>query len=114
MFQLSKKGRVLKEKKPLSKTKQVFQKDTYTHNFTTALSLQQPRHKTTYPLINEWIKSWEYICKYNGLLFSHKTRKFYHDNMDGHEGLMVGKVNQTEKNKYFMISLIYGIKTKQQ
>ena len=38
MFQLSKKGRVLKEKKPLSKTKQVFQKDTYTHNFTTALS----------------------------------------------------------------------------
>lgn len=37
MFQLSKREGV-KGKKPLSKTKQVFQKDTYTHNFTTALS----------------------------------------------------------------------------
>ena len=30
------------------------------------------------------------------------------------EGLMVSEVNQTEKDKYFMISLTYEIKTKQQ
>ena len=71
MLQLSKKGRLLKETKLLS------QKDTCTHKLTTTLSTIA-KTQDLRPLIDEWIKKFRYICKYNGILFSHKTRKFYH------------------------------------
>ena len=52
------------------------------------------------------------VYDYNGILFSHKKEKNNPDicnNMDGPEGIMLSKVRQSEKDKYYMISLICGM-----
>ena len=48
---------------------------------------------------------------HNRILFGHKKEwKFaIYNNMDGLEGIMLGEICQTEKDKYCMISLICGI-----
>ena len=50
-----------------------------------------------------------YIC--NGILLSHKKKEilpFATTWMDL-EGIMLSKISQTEKDKYCMISLIWGL-----
>ena len=48
---------------------------------------------------------------HNGILFSHKkkTNPTIYNNMDGLESIMLSEINQMEKDKYQMISLICGI-----
>ena len=57
------------------------------------------------------------VCVHGGILFSHnKGRKLpFATTWVDLEGIMLGKINQTEKDKYCMISLTCGIynKTKQ-
>ena len=52
------------------------------------------------------------VHKYNGLLLSHKKERndAICSNMDGFKTFIkLREVSQTEKDKYHMISLIYGI-----
>ena len=47
---------------------------------------------------------------HNGILLSHKKEENFtlYDSMDGPGELMLSEVSQSEKDKYHMISFIYG------
>ena len=53
----------------------------------------------------------EVVHIYNGILFSHKkkTNPTICNNMDGAGGYYASEINQVEKDKYQMISLICGV-----
>ena len=72
---------------------------------TIAKTWKQPKHASA----DEWIKQVWY--KHNGILRSHKKDKimpFATSRMEL-ESLMLSEVSQKEKDKHYMISLIYGI-----
>ena len=55
----------------------------------------------------------EYVVHiYNGIVLSHKKEQnnAICSNMDGPRDCHIDEVSQSEKEKYHMISLIYGIK----
>ena len=51
------------------------------------------------------------VYTYNGILFRHKEEgnSAICDNIINLEGITLSEISQTEKDKYHMISLIYGI-----
>ena len=58
-----------------------------------------------------YIYTYTYIYTYNGILLSHKKDEilpFAGTWMDL-EGIMLNEINQTDKDKYYLISLICGI-----
>ena len=79
--------------------------------FTAALSTiaklwKQPKC----PSIDEWIKKMcthRHVCTHthNGILHSHKKS----ETLPFAAGIMLSEINQTEKDKYCMISLLGGI-----
>ena len=73
--------------------------------FTIAKICKQPMCPST----DERIKMW-YIYTHNVVLFSHEKEgnSAICDNMDL-EGIILSEISQTDKDKYCMISLIYGI-----
>ena len=73
--------------------------------FTIAKTQKQPKC----PSVDEWIKQLEHV--HNGVLLSHKKEKIVHFVtawMDL-ENIMLSEISQPEKDKYHIISLIYGI-----
>lgn len=53
---------------------------------------------------------WSIICCcYNAILFSRKGNPAICDNMDETEDFMLSEISQTEKHKYYTISLTYGV-----
>ena len=73
--------------------------------FTLAKTWKQPKCPST----DNWFKKMWYI--HNGILLSHKKNEilpFAATWMDL-ENIILSEVSQTEKDKYYMISLICGI-----
>ena len=73
--------------------------------FTIAKIWKQPKC----PLVDEWNTTMEYL--YSGILLSHKKKKnlpFATVWMDL-EQIMLIEINESEKDKYHMILLIWGI-----
>ena len=93
------------------KTKTVIQKDICLLMFIAALiTIAKIWMQPKCPLIDEWIKKMWYM--YTMDYSSHKRKnkiltlaKTWVDL----EGIMLSEINQTEKDKYCMISIIYGI-----
>ena len=80
--------------------------------FTTAKIQKQPKN----PLTDEWIKRMWYIHTHTHththteILHRHKKgNSAFCDNMDGPETIILSKISQTEKDKYWMISFLCGI-----
>ena len=80
--------------------------------FLAALSIigkvwKQPQH----PSIDEWTKKMWYKYIYNGILVikQNEILLFTTTCMD-FEGIMFSEISQKEKDKHYMISLIYGSK----
>ena len=91
--------------------KTLIQKDTCTPIFTAALftivkTWKQPKCPST----DEWIKKMWYIYIYNGMLAIKKNEilSFPATRMNL-ENIMLSEISQTEKDKYYMISLLCGI-----
>ena len=73
--------------------------------FTIAKTWKQSK----YPLTEEWIKMWNiYIMEYYSTIKKNEIMSFVTTWMDL-EIIILSKVSQTEKEKYHMTSLIYGI-----
>ena len=63
------------------------------------------------PLVDEWIKKMWYMNMYNGKLLSHhkEWNLSICNNMDGPRRYYPKKLNKSDKDKYYMISLICEI-----
>ena len=73
--------------------------------FTIARTWEQPKC----PSMEEWIKMWYiYTMEYYSAIKKNKIMPFAVTWMNL-ETVMLNEVSQTEKDKYLMISLIYGI-----
>ena len=74
--------------------------------FTIAKIWKQPK----YPSIDKWIKKWWYIftMEYYSAIKGNEILPFATAWMDL-EGIMLSEISQSEKYKYYMISLICGI-----
>ena len=73
--------------------------------FTVAKIWKRPK----YPSVDEWVKQLWAI--YNGILLSHKKNKIlpFATGWMYLENIMLTEISQSEKAKYYMISLICGI-----
>ena len=76
------------------------------HTFTIARTWKQPKC----PLTDEWIKKMQHIytMEYYSAIKRNKTELFVVRQMDL-ESVIQSEVNQKEKNKYHMLTHIYGI-----
>ena len=94
----------------LKKAKTLIRKDTHTPMFiaalfTTAKIWKQPKSPST----EEWIKMWYiYTMEYYSAIKKNEILPFATTWMDL-EGIMLGIISETEKDKYCMLSLICGI-----
>ena len=76
--------------------------------FTIARTWKQPK----YPLTDEWIKMWHiYTMEYYSALKRNEIELFVVRWM-GLESVIQSEVSQKEKNKYRMLTHIYGIQKK--
>ena len=71
--------------------------------FTIAKTCQQPQGPST----DEWIKMYIYTMEYYSVIKKNKIRPFAATWMQ-HEVIILSEASQKEKDKYHMISLIYG------
>ena len=71
--------------------------------FTIAKTCQQPQCPST----DEWIKMYIYTMEYYSVIKKNKIRPFAATWMQ-HEVIILSEASQKEKDKYHMISLIYG------
>ena len=95
----------------LEKTKTLPQKDTCTPTFTAALfTIAKTWKQPKCPLTGEWIKKmWcIYTMEYYSTIKKNEIMPFATTWMDL-EIIILSRVSQTEKDKYYMISLICGI-----
>ena len=78
--------------------------------FTAALfTIARPRKQPKCPLIDEWIKMWHiYTMEYYSAIKRNKIELFVVRWM-GLESVIQSEVSQKEKNKYRMLTHIYGI-----
>ena len=91
--------------------KSPIQKDTCTPMFIAALfTIAKIWKQTKCPSTDEWIKKMWYIytMEYYSAIIKNETLPFARTWV-GLEGIMLSEVSQTEKDKYYMISLICGI-----
>ena len=58
--------------------------------------------------INRWMDKEDVVCIYHGILLSHWNFAIC-NNMDGLGGITLSEIHQTEKDKYYKLSLICGI-----
>ena len=67
--------------------------------------------ETTKLFINRWMDREDVVYIYNGILLNHKNNKImpFAATWMALEIIIPSEVSQKEKNKYHMISLIYGI-----
>ena len=61
--------------------------------------------------IERWMDKEDVVYVYNGILLSHYKRRIptICFNVDGPEGIMLSEVCQSEKEKYYLVSFIWGI-----
>ena len=66
--------------------------------------------ETAQVFISQWVEKTAMVHLHNGILLSHKKRKFYPETAWLDQGnIMLSEINQSEKDKSHMISLIYSI-----
>ena len=95
----------------MGRTKTLIPKDTFTPVFTAALfTVAKIWEQPKCPSAEEWIKKFWYIytMEYYSAIKRNEVLPFLATWMDL-EGIRLSKVNQTEKDKYCMISLICEI-----
>ena len=94
----------------LKKTKTLIQKDTCTPMFIAALfTIAMVWNQPMCPSTDEWIKiCYIYTIEYYSAIKRNETLPFAATWMDL-EGIMLSEISQTEKDKYYMISLICRI-----
>ena len=93
------------------KVKTLIRKDICISVLIAALStIAKIRKQLMFPSIDEWLKNMWYI---HTMEYYSAIKKEWNlvicDNMDGLENIMPSEISQTEKDKYYMISLIYRI-----
>ena len=94
--------------KYLPKNSETLNQKIHAHLCSSQHYLQQPKHRNNlikHLSVDEWIKNMWYICD---RLLSHKKR-WNLAICDNPEGVILSKISQTEKDKYYMISLVCGI-----
>ena len=89
--------------------KTFLEKDTCTHMFPAALFTTAKTWKPKCPSTNEWIKKMWYIYTMEYYSAIKEQNNAICSNMDELESLLPSEVSQKEKDKYHMISLIFGI-----
>ena len=90
--------------------KNMVRKDTCTPMFIAALfTIAKTWKQTKCPLTDEWIKKMWYIYTMEYYSAIKKNENAICSNMMDLEIIILGEVSQTEKDKYHMISLIWGI-----
>ena len=95
----------------MGRTKTLIPKDTFTPVFTAALfTVAKIWEQPKCPSAEEWIKTFWciYTMEYYSAIKRNEVLPFLATWMDL-EGIRLSKVNQTEKDKYCMISLICEI-----
>ena len=90
--------------------KNMIQKDTFSPVFIAALlTIAKAWKQSKCPSTEKWIKIWYiYTTEYYSAIKKNEIMPFAATWMDV-ESVIVSEVSQTEKEKYHMISLIYGI-----
>ena len=90
--------------------KTIIQKESYTTMFIAALfTIARTRKQPKCPSTDEWIKMWHvYTMEYYSAIKRNKIELFIVRWMDL-ESVIQSEVSQKEKNKYRMLTHIYGI-----
>ena len=88
----------------------IIQKESCTTMFTAALfTIARIWKQSKCPLTDEWIKMWHiYTMEYYSVIKRNETELFVVRCMDL-ESVIQSEVSQKEKNKYRMLTHIYGI-----
>ena len=94
--------------------KTIIQKESCTTMFIAALlKIARTWKQPKCPLTDEWIKMWHiYTVEYYSAIKRNKVELFVVRWMDL-DTVMQSEVNQKEKNKYHMLTYIFGIKKKE-